>query len=89
MGDKCEEKFIKISTDDLRQIISDEMNGCLNKLGIDPDDWAEHQKDSVYLRKSRVTSEKVGTALIRSSVGLFLLGFVTMMVLGVKTYFGI
>lgn len=88
MGDKREEKFIKISTDDLRQIISDEMSGCLNKLGIDPNDWAEHQKDSIYLRKARTTSEKIGTALIRSSVGLFLLGIVTTVVLGVKTYFG-
>lgn len=89
MGEKCEEKFVKISTDDLRQIISDEMNGCLNKLGIDPDDWAEHQKDSVYLRSARQTSDKIGTAIIRSTVGVFLLGIATAIVIGVKTYFGV
>jgi len=89
MGDKCEEKFIKISTDDLRQIVSDEMNDCLNKLGIDPDDWAEHQKDSIYLRKARTTSEKVGAAIMKTTLGLFVVGFVSMLVLGVKTYFGV
>ena len=88
MGDKCEEKYVKISTDDLRQVVSDEMNDCLNKLGIDPNDWAEHQKDSIYLRKARTTSEKVGTFIIRTTVGVLVVGFISMILLGVKTYLG-
>ena len=89
MSNKCEEKFVKISTDDLRQIISDEMNDCLVKLGIDPNDWAEHQKDSAYLRKARTTSEKMGAAIIKTTLGLVVVGFISMILLGVKTYFGV
>ncbi len=89
MGDKCEEKYVKISTADLRQVVSDEMNDCLNKIGIDPNDWAEHQKDSIYLRKARTTSEKIGTVIIKTTIGVIVVGFISMVILGVKAYFGV
>lgn len=86
MSDKCEETYIKISTEDLRQIISDEMNECLMRLGIDTKDWAEHQKDSAYIRKARQTSDKIGSMIMKTAIGIFVTGLLSMLVLGIKSY---
>jgi len=81
------EEVVRISTEELREIVSDEMNNCLSKLGIDTDNWTEHQKDNAYVRKARKTSEKIGTAVIRTSAGLLITGALSMVILGVKSYF--
>lgn len=85
MSDKNE--IVKISTEELRSIVSDEMNNCLSKLGIDSENWSEHQKDNAYIRKARLTSDKMGTVFIRTSLGLVITGSLSMLILGVKSYF--
>jgi len=81
------EELVRISTEELREIVSDEMNSCLSKLGIDTDNWTEHQKDNAYIRKARIASDKIGTAVIRTSAGLLITGILSMVFLGVKSYF--
>jgi len=49
----------------------------LEKLGIDPDEYKEVQKDMIWMRKWREMSEKVGSRVLLTVATLLTAGVIT------------
>lgn len=71
----------------VREAVAEAVPETLLTMGIDPDQPLEMQKDFVYLRDWRLTSEAIKKKGILAAVGLMVTGGLGAMYLGLKHYF--
>lgn len=81
---KNNEKVIPLTEPELEEIISKSVQSAFISMGIDAQDPIEMQKDFQHLREFRYTTEKIRAKTILSLVGLFVVGFASLIWLGLK-----
>lgn len=72
-----------MTNDDARMLV----RATLAEMGMDMSDPAEMQRDFVYLRRQRVTTERIGVGMRLALLGGLLSGGLAMLWLGIKAAF--
>ena len=73
----------------LRDVVSKTVEETLQKMGLNPDEIYEAQKDFMYLREQRRMHEKISMRVRFVIVGFLVTGALALLILGVKSIFGI
>lgn len=72
-----------MTDDDARTLV----RATLIEMGMDLSDPAEMQRDFVYLRRQRITTERIGIGMRLTLIGTLLSGGMAMLWLGAKAAF--
>lgn len=72
-----------MTDDDARKIV----RATFREMGIDLSDPAEMQRDFVYLRRQRVTAERIGIGVRLAIYGAFVSGGLAILWLGIRAAF--
>lgn len=59
-------------------------NRALIKLGFNPEDFQEHQRDAAFTRQQRLASEQVTKVVRRTMIGLAFTGLISLLTVGVQ-----
>ena len=73
----------------IRDVVSKTVDETLQKMGLNPDEIYEAQKDFMYLREQRKLHEKISLRVRFIIIGFIISGAIALLVLGVKTAIGI
>ena len=73
----------------IRDVVSKTVDETLQKMGLNPDEIYEAQKDFMYLREQRRLHEKISMRVRFVIVGFLVSGALALLILGVKSIFGI
>ena len=73
----------------IRGGVSKTVDETLQKMGLNPDEIYEAQKDFMYLREQRRLHEKISMRVRFVIVGFLVTGALALLVLGVKSVFGL
>jgi|TARA_R100001082_G_C4294836_1_gene129788 hypothetical protein len=73
----------------IRDVVSKTVDETLQKMGLNPDEIYEAQKDFMYLREQRRLHEKISMRVRFVIVGFLVTGALALLVLGVKSVFGL
>ena len=73
----------------IRDVVSKTVDETLQKMGLNPDEIYEAQKDYMYLREQRRLHEKISMRVRFVIVGFLVTGALALLVLGVKSVFGL
>ena len=73
----------------IRDVVSKTVDETLQKMGLNPDEIYEAQKDFMYLREQRRLHEKISMRVRFVIVGFLVTGALALLILGVKSIFGI
>ena len=73
----------------IRDVVSKAVDETLQKMGLNPDEIYEAQKDFMYLREQRRMHEKISMRVRFVIVGFLVTGALALLVLGVKSVFGL
>jgi hypothetical protein len=73
----------------IRDVVSKTVDETLQKMGLNPDEIYEAQKDFMYLREQRRMHEKISMRVRFVIVGFLVTGALALLILGVKSVFGI
>jgi hypothetical protein len=73
----------------IRDVVSKTVDETLQKMGLNPDEIYEAQKDFMYLREQRRLHEKISMRVRFVIVGFLVTGALALLILGVKSVFGI
>ena len=73
----------------IRDVVSKTVDETLQKMGLNPDEIYEAQKDFRYLREQRRLHEKISMRVRFVIVGFLVTGALALLVLGVKSVFGL
>ena len=73
----------------IRDVVSKTVDETLQKMGLNPDEIYEAQKDFMYLREQRRMHEKISMRVRFVIVGFLVTGALALLILGVKSIFGI
>jgi hypothetical protein len=73
----------------IRDVVSKTVDETLQKMGLNPDEIYEAQKDFMYLREQRRMHEKISMRVRFVIVGFLVTGALALLVLGVKSVFGL
>lgn len=65
-----------MTEEDIRRIVSESVEQTLTRIGIDPDQPLEFQKDMAYLRGWRTSSETVKRQGLMTAIGVLTTGFI-------------
>ena len=84
MGDETNKRHELI-----RDVVSKTVDETLQKMGLNPDEIYEAQKDFMYLREQRRLHEKISMRVRFVIVGFLVTGALALLVLGVKSVFGL
>lgn len=72
-----------MTDEDARAIV----RATLVEMGVDLSNPADMQRDFVYLRRQRITTERIGIGVRLALVGTLISGGLAMLVLGIKAAF--
>ena len=81
--------MVEMSDDKVRDIVVKTVDETLQKMGLNPDEIYEAQKDFMYLREQRKLHDKISFRVRFVLVGFIVTGALTLLILGVKTALGI
>ena len=73
----------------IRDVVSKTVDETLQKMGLNPDEIYEAQKDFMYLREQRRLHDKISMRVRFVIVGFLVTGALALLVLGVKSVFGL
>ena len=73
----------------IRDVVSKTVDETLQKMGLNPDEIYEAQKDFMYLREQRRLHEKISMRVRFVIVGFLVTVALALLVLGVKSVFGL
>ena len=73
----------------IQDVVSKTVDETLQKMGLNPDEIYEAQKDFMYLREQRRLHEKISMRVRFVIVGFLVTGALALLVLGVKSVFGL
>mgnify|MGYP001382333701 FL=1 len=73
----------------IRDVVSKTVDETLQKMGLNPDEIYEAQKDFMYLREQRRMHEKISMRVRFVIVGFLVTGALALLLLGVKSVSGI
>ena len=73
----------------IRDVVSKTVDETLQKMGLNPGEIYEAQKDFMYLREQRRMHEKISMRVRFVIVGFLVTGALALLILGVKSVFGI
>ena len=73
----------------IRDVVSKTVDETLQKMGLNPDEIYEAQKDFMYLREQRRLHEKISMRVRFVIVGFLVTGALALLILGVKSVIGI
>ena len=73
----------------IRDVVSKTVDETLQKMGLNPDEIYEAQKDFMYLREQRRLHEKISMRVRFVIVGFLVTGALALLILGIKSVFGI
>ena len=73
----------------IRDVVSKTVDETLQKMGLNPDEIYEAQKDFMYLREQRRLHEKISMRVRFVIIGFLVTGALALLILGVKSIFGI
>ena len=73
----------------IRDVVSKTVDETLQKMGLNPDEIYEAQKDFMYLREQRRLHEKISMRVRFVIIGFLVTGALALLILGVKSVFGI
>ena len=73
----------------IRDVVSKTVDETLQKMGLNPDEIYEAQKDFMYLREQRRMHEKISMRVRFVIVGFLVTGALALLLLGVKSVFGL
>jgi hypothetical protein len=73
----------------IRDVVSKTVDETLQKMGLNPDEIYEAQKDFMYLREQRRLHEKISMRVRFVIVGFLVTGALALLLLGVKSVFGL
>jgi len=73
----------------IRDVVSKTVDETLQKMGLNPDEIYEAQKDFMYLREQRILHEKISMRVRFVIIGFLVTGALALLILGVKSVFGI
>jgi|TARA_R110002050_G_scaffold274311_1_gene418720 hypothetical protein len=73
----------------IRDVVSKTVDETLQKMGLNPDEIYEAQKDFMYLREQRRMHEKISMRVRFVIVGFLVTGALALLILGVKSVFGL
>ena len=73
----------------IRDVVSKTVDETLQKMGLNPDEIYEAQKDFMYLREQRRLHEKISMRVRFVIVGFLVTGALALLILGVKSVFGL
>lgn len=71
-----------MTREDARLIVRE----TLIAIGLDINDPIESQADAMFVRKMRKTHERVGSKIVLSMVGFFMVGTATLIVMGLVSW---
>ena len=81
--------MVEMSDEKVRDIVVKTVAETLQKMGLNPDEIYEAQKDFMYLREQRKLHDKISFRVRFVLVGFIVTGALTLLILGVKTALGI
>ena len=81
--------MVEMSDEKVRDIVVKTVDETLQKMGLNPDEIYEAQKDFMYLREQRKLHDKISFRVRFVFVGFIVTGALTLLILGVKTALGI
>ena len=81
--------MVEMSDKKVRDIVVKTVDETLQKMGLNPDEIYEAQKDFMYLREQRKLHDKISFRVRFVLVGFIVTGALTLLILGVKTALGI
>jgi hypothetical protein len=73
----------------IRDVVSKTVDETLQKMGLNPDEIYEAQKDFMYLREQRRLHEKISMRVRFVIIGFLVTGALALLILGIKSVFGI
>tara|TARA_X000001388_G_scaffold3226_1_gene2373 strand:+ start:699 stop:956 length:258 start_codon:yes stop_codon:yes gene_type:complete len=73
----------------IRDVVSKTVDETLQKMGLNPDEIYEAQKDFMYLREQRKMHEKISLRVRFILIGFIVTSAIALLILGVKTSLGI
>lgn len=73
----------------IRDVVSKTVDETLQKMGLNPDEIYEAQKDFMYLREQRRLHEKISMRVRFVIIGFLVTGALALLILGVKSVIGI
>ncbi len=73
----------------IRDVVSKTVDETLQKMGLNPDEIYEAQKEYMNLREQRRMHEKISMRVRFVIVGFLVTGALALLVLGVKSVFGL
>jgi len=81
--------MVEMSDEKVRDIVVKTVDETLQKMGLNPSEIYEAQKDFMYLREQRKLHDKISFRVRFVLVGFIVTGALTLLILGVKTALGI
>ena len=81
--------MVEMSDEKVRDIVVKTVDETLQKMGLNPDEIYEAQKDFMYLREQRRLHEKISMRVRFVIVGFLVTGALALLILGVKSVFGL
>jgi len=81
--------MVEMNDEKVRDIVVKTVDETLQKMGLNPDEIYEAQKDFMYLREQRKLHDKISFRVRFVLVGFIVTGALTLLNLGVKTALGI
>ncbi len=78
---------IMLSSDQLREIVREEFDNALTKMGFDTTEPLESQKDLQFVREWRVSAEGVRKKALTTMAAIFVTGIIGALWLGIKSTF--
>jgi hypothetical protein len=81
-------RTVYLTENEIRGVIAETVQETLTKIGVDPDDPHEMQKDFHHLREWRKASNEIRNKSILAVVGVLIVGVLGATWLGFKTLVG-
>lgn len=78
-----------LSPEEIDEIVRAAVNMTLTRIGIDPNDPIQAQKDFAHLRHWRESSERIKRKGMAVAVGTFISGWLALALIGFKDWLGL
>lgn len=78
----------QLTHEDISAIVTEGVKNAFTQMGIQADSPIEMQRDFQHLREWRTTMESVRKKSILTLFGALMMGIITLLAIGVKTYTG-
>ena len=83
-----EDDKVTLTRAELREVMSEAITDAFTRMGLDAEDPIQTQADMLHLRKWRLAVDSAQTTTFRTVVGLLATGFIAVLLLGTKAFFG-